>query len=205
MTEEINKKSKPGLFKSILVGVGCFLVYLFVFTIIIGLFGFYIYSYPYKYFSSPVILPSLSLPEQNDFISLQEKILYAKANEKKQIELTLAEYNAYLNKIKAPLEYGYFLQKVRFNIEKGKKVYYLVGSGYMQRTLNVRLEYSNNPNKPDFVSWNKFQIPTSGITKFISDKLLNLILRSGNTSTYKLIVEDNFPEIKENKIVINLQ
>lgn len=197
-----NKKSP--LTKLIISGFGCFVVFPAIFLIIGALFGFLVFSYPYKAFSTAALLPEIELPSDTDFWKLQEKELDTEVEKSGILALSFAEYNAYLNRVNVPPCYGYALHRVRFTAEKSRPVFYLNGSGFMQKILNLRVEFDKDSGAgiPTIVSYNKFRVPQSGISKYLSDLFLTKLFECGGDKSINKIIAANLPEISGDLIKI---
>ena len=126
-----NKKSP--LTKLIISGFGCFVVFPAIFLIIGALFGFLVFSYPYKAFSTAALLPEIELPSDADFWKLQEKELDTEVEKSGILALSFAEYNAYLNRVNVPPCYGYALHRVRFTCRKSRPVFTRTARGSCRR------------------------------------------------------------------------
>lgn len=199
----MRKKQAPGCFKTFIIGVGCFAVYSVMSVVLIAFLGYVFFAYPYKMISEPINLPEFTLPEENDYLSLQEKLIDAKSNDSKELTLSLAEYNAYLSKIQTQISLGYYLQKVRFNIEQNRPVLYVFGSGFTKRELNIKIQFSSTlPFRVEQVCWNKYAVPPDGVTKYISDYLLESIVKAEVKNNIYEVVYNNFPQIVNGGIKI---
>ncbi|MDD3001063.1 MAG: hypothetical protein PHF29_04850 [Candidatus Riflebacteria bacterium] len=199
-----NTKKKSTFIKLAVSGIGCFIIYPAILLVIVAIIGFLVFSYPYKAFSSAVLLPELELPSDDDFWKLQEKELDTEVENSGDLLLSFAEYNAYLNRVNVPPCCGYALQRVRFTRENSEPVFYLAGSGFMQKILNIRIEFNKDSNSsiPKVVSYNKFRVPQSGISKKISDMFLTKLFECGGEKSINKIIAANLPEISGDTVKI---
>jgi hypothetical protein len=199
-----NTKKKSSFVKLALSGIGCFIIYPAILLVIVAIVGFLVFSYPYKAFSTAVLLPELELPSDADFWRLQEKELDTQVENSGFLVLSFAEYNAYLNRVNVPPCCGYALQRVRFTTENSEPVFYLAGSGFMQKILNLRIEFDKDSasNIPKSVSYNKFRVPRSGISKKLSDMFLTNLFECGGEKSINKIIAANLPEISGDSIKI---
>lgn len=207
MSNRINSEKKrppAGCFKSLVLGVGCLFVYLFVSTFILFGLSYVLFAFPYKMISQTTPLPEFRLPQDSDYSELQEKLIEAKENKKEFILLSVEEYNAYLNKLQTQISWCYYIQKVRFNIEQSKPVFYIIGSGFTKRELNIKLQNPSNYLSYEAIYWNKFQVPHSGLTKKISNFLLEKIINTGKENSIKAVIFDNFPVLENGMIKIRI-
>lgn len=207
------KNKKISLFRIILSGIGCFIIYPAMAVVLITLFGWLVFSTPYRLFSTAVMLPEIELPTDSDFWHLQEKTLDAQTSGSNELVLSISEYNAYLNRIVSAPKSGFYHQKTRFLLEENNLTYYLVGSGFMQKMLNIRLEFKHDEDKtdslttyakPNKIYFNKLMLDNKSFLYKLYFALYTKIVEFGDELSFKEVVLKNLPTIKNGKVAIKL-
>lgn len=136
------KVKKESSFIALIKGCGCFFVLLIGFIAIIAGAGFYYFNPIVKSVRTEIKLPEFDGPTEQDFWSLQEKILNKKAannenSENSEWDLTPGQFNAMLSSIQIPPVSGFCLNKVRHEYKDKELRYYLIGSGYTIKKLVI--------------------------------------------------------------------
>jgi len=92
---------------------------------------------------TPVTLPEFAGPEQEDFWSLQKKMVDVKPNADAVVALSLSEFNAFLSGMQIPPEGGFCLQRLRCLVRKDEISLYVIGSGFFMRNLVFQIDFNN--------------------------------------------------------------
>ncbi len=208
MSDEISEK-KPSRFWSKLIKLGCFIIAPLFMGALFCVLVVLLYLAPYRSFSSPEMLPDFELPSDSHFWSLQEKILDARANKEEEIRLTVPEYNAHLSKVSSEPKFGYYHQKTRFINESEYLVFCLIGSGYLQKMLNIKLEFAKSSTigvepSPSKIWFNKLSAFDSHLTRKLGRILYKKIVEAGEEESFRNLVLKNFPRIEGKWIYIKL-
>jgi hypothetical protein len=207
------KNKKNSLFRIILSGIGCFIIYPAMALVLITLFGWLVFSTPYRLFSTAVMLPELELPTDSDFWHFQEKTLDAQASGSNQLLLSISEYNAYLNRVVSAPKAGFYHQKTRFLMDENHLIFYLAGSGFMQKILNIRLEFKHEEPKadslityatPNKIFFNKLMLDKKSFMYKVYFALYTKIVEFGDEVSFKEVVLKNLPVIQNGKVVLRL-
>lgn len=182
--------------------------------VLICLFVWLIFSTPYRLFSTATMLPELELPTDSDFWSLQEKNLDAEVNGSQELVLTVREYNAYLNRIVSAPKFGFYHHKTRFLPTDEGFTYYLVGSGFMQKMLNIKLEFEGIKQPTDAISegyanpsriyFNKLKLDSKSMLYPLYRAIYLKIVQNGGKLSFKEVVLKRLPTLKNGQVVLAL-
>ncbi len=144
------KVKKESSFIALFKGCSCFFVLLFGFVIVAAGAGYFYLIPIFSAVRTEINLPDFDGPSEQDFWSLQEKLLNKKADdesessEKKEWDFTPGQFNAMLSSIQIPPVSGFCLSRVRHEYKDKELRYYLIGSGYMQKRLVISFVVSND-------------------------------------------------------------
>ena len=139
MAEEKTLQRK-GCLRSLFFGIGCGCVYPVAMVVLLVIAGWFFLAEPVEKFMTPPDLPQFAGPDQEDFWKLQEKRLDLESIASSALTLTPSEFNAYLSSWQIPPINGFCLHRCRFAPGKGRGTFYLIGSGFMLRTLAIGIE-----------------------------------------------------------------
>lgn len=95
---------------------------------------------PVMLISTPITLPDFAGPEQEDFWSLQKKLVDLDPAQAGSVQLSSAEFNAFLSGFQIPPEGGFCLQKLRYSADNEKITFYVIGSGFFMRSLVFQID-----------------------------------------------------------------
>ncbi|PKL48942.1 MAG: hypothetical protein CVV42_08075 [Candidatus Riflebacteria bacterium HGW-Riflebacteria-2] len=95
---------------------------------------------PIKLISTPVTLPDFAGTEQEDFWSLQKKLVDHEPSATASVKLTHAEFNAFLSRYQTPPEGGFCLQRLRCVVDNNRITLFVTGSGFFMRSLVFQIE-----------------------------------------------------------------
>ncbi len=193
MGEELpkNKKKKDGCFISLIKGFGCFLIFLFFFSVLLTGTGYYLFGPIVKAVRTDCALPEFDGPTEHDFWSLQEKQLNKKDGDSDEIiHLTHGEYNALLSSIRIPPVSGVYLYRVRHISNESYLRYYLICSGYMLKKLVISFiidKKQNNPY-PAQININSWPVPKDSIYEKQINKIIKNMADSDKTKLLTKII-----------------
>lgn len=159
-------KEKPGCAKKMLLGMGCGCIYPLIILIFLGGISWFYLANAFSNLTKPVVLPDFSGPAQENFWTLQEKRLALEESSKKSLALSPSEFNALLSSVSFPPKNGFCLQKLRFIPGEKKGTLYIIGSGFLMRSLVFTLFVTTNPAGKPIVSKimiNSWVVPENGI------------------------------------------
>jgi len=97
---------------------------------------------PLMLISTPVDLPEFAGPEQEDFWSLQKKMIDVNQSAA-PLKLTPSEFNAFLSGCQILPEGGFCLQRLRCLANKDLTSLYIIGSGFFMRSLVFQVDLKN--------------------------------------------------------------
>ncbi|GAB4272538.1 MAG: hypothetical protein Kow0029_11230 [Candidatus Rifleibacteriota bacterium] len=192
-------KQKPGCAKKIVIGLGCGCVYPLVILLFLAGISWYYFAEAVAGIMQPVQLPDFYGPTQEHFWSLQDKRLNHEGHENDMIELTPAEFNAWLAGYSLPPKNGYCLHKIRFKSNANGGTFFLIGSGFMLRSLVFSIEVKQDDGKIEAtrISINNWELPKRG---FFRKKFEEFLCAFFN--------ETEFPEIyavKSGKLPVSFE
>ncbi len=95
---------------------------------------------PIMLISTPVALPDFAGPEQEDFWSLQKKLVDLEPAQAGSVKLSSSEFNALLSGFQLPPEGGFCLQRLRYAADSEKITFYVIGSGFLMRSLVFQID-----------------------------------------------------------------
>ena len=156
MAQETSEKSR-GCLRTILLGIGCGCVYPVAMLVLLLFFGWFFLADPVAEFMAPVTLPEFAGPDQEDFWRLQEKRLDA---------------------WQIPPAAGFCLQRARFIPGNDSGTFYLIGSGYMLRSMVIQIELKKTAEGYGVaaIRFNRWQVPASGWVRRQSENIIHRIL-----------------------------
>ena len=133
---------------------------------------------PVAHFMAPVTLPEFAGPDQEDFWSLQEKRLDLESVASPTLLLKPSEFNAYLNAWQIPPAAGFCLQRARFIPGNDSGTFYLIGSGYMLRSMVIQVELKKTEKglEAGAIRFNRWQVPASGRVRRQCENIIHRIL-----------------------------
>ncbi len=177
MAQESSGKSR-GCMRSMLLGIGCGCVYPIAMLVLFLFFGWFFLADPVDRFVRPVELPEFAGPEQEDFWKLQEKRLDLENVASPTLILKPSEFNAYLNAWQIPPAAGFCLQRARFVPGNDSGTFYLIGSGYMLRSMVIQIELKQAEKglEAGSIRFNFWQVPDSGWVRRQSENIIRRIL-----------------------------
>ncbi len=163
-----------GCLRNIFIGIGCGCVYPVAMLVLIAAFGWFFLSEPLQLLSRPPQLPEFAGPAQEDFWKLQEKRLDVENVASASLNLTPSEFNALLNAWQIPPLDGFCMQKARFVPGNERGTFYLIGSGFMMRSLVLSVDIARVQGtlRPGKIMINSWEVPATGMVRSRVEKLL---------------------------------
>jgi hypothetical protein len=131
---------RTGCLRSVFIGFGCGCVYPIAMAVFVVILAWFFLAEPLRLVVAQTSLPEFSGPTQEDFWNLQEKRLDIENNASAPLILKPSEFNAYLNAWQIPPVNGFCLQRARFLPGNNRGVFFLIGSGFMLRSLVIQIE-----------------------------------------------------------------
>jgi hypothetical protein len=141
-------------------------------------FGWFFLADPVAEFMAPVTLPEFAGPDQEDFWRLQEKRLDLENIASPTLILKPSEFNAWLNAWQIPPAAGFCLQRARFIPGNDSGTFYLIGSGYMLRSMVIQIELKKTAEGYGVaaIRFNRWQVPATGWVRRQSEDIIHRIL-----------------------------
>lgn len=177
MAQESSGKSR-GCLRSMMLGIGCGCVYPIAMLVALLFFGWFFLADPVSQFMAPVTLPEFAGPDQEDFWKLQEKRLDLESVASPTLILKPSEFNAWLNAWQIPPAAGFCLQRARFVPGNDSGTFYLIGSGYMLRSMVIQIELKKAADAYEVaaIRFNRWQVPAAGWVRRQSENIIHRIL-----------------------------
>ena len=171
---------RTGCLRSFFIGVGCGCVYPVAMLIVFVVLGWFFLAEPLQLVFTQEKLPEFAGPEQEDFWNLQEKRLDLESTASASLVLRPSEFNAYLNAWQIPPVSGFCLQRARFVAGEQRGIFYLIGSGYMLRSLVIQIEIAKTSGgiKPGLITINSWPVPADGFIRNQVEKFIKSILEA---------------------------
>ncbi|HNX74636.1 MAG TPA: hypothetical protein PLM07_09105 [Candidatus Rifleibacterium sp.] len=175
---------RTGCLRSLFIGIGCGCIYPVAMLVLLLVVGWFFLATPVDLMSTPPKMPEFAGPAQEDFWRLQEKRLDIENQASSTLILKPSEFNALLNAWQIPPVKGFCLQKARFVATDGGGTFYLIGSGFMMRSLVIRVEIARSADrfKAGSISINSWQAPEHGWCRDQVESWLMAIIESDRDS-----------------------
>ena len=183
MAEKTVSRSR-GCLRSVFIGVGCGCIYPLAMLTVLLVIGWFFLATPFDLMSNPPQMPDFAGPTQEDFWRLQEKRLDLEDQASSTLILKPSEFNALLNAWQIPPVKGFCLQKARFAATDAGGSFYLIGSGFMMRSLVIRVEIAGIADKfkTGSIFINSWQAPEHGWVRNQVESWLMAIIEADRDS-----------------------
>lgn len=191
------KVKKESSFIALFKGCSCFFVLMFAFIAVVAGVGFYYFAPIFSAVRTEINLPEFEGPSEQDFWSLQEKMLNKKASidsednqEKDEWDLTPGQFNALLSSIQVPPVSGFCLSRVRHEYKDKELRYYLIGSGYTVRKLVISFVVFNNGDNsyPSEIRVNTWKLPGDSREEKFVKAIINDIANADKSGLLEKII-----------------
>ncbi|KAF1080258.1 MAG: hypothetical protein GQF41_3426 [Candidatus Rifleibacterium amylolyticum] len=139
--------------------------------------------------STPVNLPEFAGPEQEDFWSLQKKMIDVNQSAS-PLKLTPSEFNAFLSGCQIPPEGGFCLQRLRYLVNQDHISLYVIGSGFFMRSLvfQIDLKSSATSLQTAQIKINSLELDASHwFAEHVIDYLKRLASRNAESSLARIL------------------
>ena len=185
-------KKKESGFITLIKGVGCFFVCLFLFSALFAGLGFYFFVPIIRAVAAEEKLPDFEGPTEHDFWSLQEKSI---SNNDETVDinklgLSSGEYNALLSSIQIPPVAGFCLNKVRHSYKNKELRYFLIGSGYTFRKLVISFVVFKDKETayPSEIRVNSWKVPGDTLKEKYVKSVINDIAKADKSRLLEKII-----------------
>ncbi len=157
---------------------------------LVGLVAVLFLAAPVRLMISPVTLPEFAGPEQEDFWSLQKKLIDNERSQTAGLSLTTSEFNAFLTRFQVLPEAGFCLQRLRCTTDETGAALYVIGSGFFMRSLIFKLEIAaeNTQLRVVNIKINSLEIPaTNWFSRQVLDYLRSQAVKNTESFVTKVI------------------
>jgi len=145
---------------------------------------------PVMLISTPITLPDFAGPEQEDFWSLQKKLVDLEPAAASSIKLSPSEFNAFLSGFQIPPEGGFCLQRLRCAVNKDGATLYVIGSGFFVRNLvfQIDLKKSDDQLQVERLKINSLDLAGDNwFAYYVTDHLKKLATKNTESSVARIL------------------
>lgn len=145
---------------------------------------------PVMLMTTRVTLPDFAAPEQEDFWSLQKKLVDIEPSAAASIQLTYAEFNAFLSRFQPPPEGGFCLHRLRCIADKERATIYAIGSGFFIRNLifQIHLNIDNAQINVERLQINSLELSGNNLfATYVVDYLKKLATGNSESSVARIL------------------
>ncbi|EKD83463.1 MAG: hypothetical protein ACD_39C00664G0001 [uncultured bacterium] len=164
-----------------------------------------VFAAPFRLLITPATLPDFAGPEQEDFWTLQKKLVDVENSESAAVSLTQSEFNAFLSGYQLPPENGFCLQRLRCNADNASATLYVIGSGFFMRSLVFQLEIilADSQMRIGDIQINNLVLGSGGLgTKYVLQYLKKLAMKNAESFVARIIEGRGSIEFGADNIVL---
>ncbi len=161
---------------------------------------------PVMLIMTPATLPDFAASEQEDFWSLQKKLVDLEPSAAAAVKLTHSEFNAFLSGFQVPPEGGFCLQRLRCVVTQNGVTLYVIGSGFFMRSLVFQLDLATAEQSMRLVSLRINSLELAGnnwFASYVIDYLKKLAARNAESSVARILAGKGKVEFMPDHVLLH--